>query len=511
MRALFLALSVGSFLVSAAQGQNAPPDASSPLQKFESTLALTTPDFTVPDKWEVRWVSFRNLNVSVLAPDGTLVAGAASSRGALYVGKGGSYHLQIDCSTPPGMPSRPASTGSTGFENTINGGQNGGSPNQPPSDNTSPNGSPDQSGRDAYMRSLMNRPWQVEVVAMGSGTAQESSLMPNFNIPSCVSTTASSSTPTPPTSPGVSASPSTAGKLTEDQARAVVLIKGDNAEGTGFMIKTPDGPAVVTNIHVIANNPNLKITTNTGALVTVLSHEGRVRPRPRHAGHSGCRLQLSRDGARTSARSCSPATRSSRPATARAAKSCSTPPARCSAIGPERIEIDNPIYHGNSGGPVFHTKSGKVLGVVTEAMKVDMSNDLDKASFASRNSAISGIDALLRSAARHGLGVGADRPATLSDRDDFPRPIPRAKPAPRCLPESRRTTARTAMPAAATNGDDVPRFISSDEKIMKAKNDFIEQAVGRRHRAATSRRCADCSSTCKASPTLNMDQIQNAH
>ena len=59
-------------------------------------------------------------------------------------------------------------------------------------------------------------------------------------------------------------------------------------------------------------------------------------------------------------------------------------------IGPERIEIDNPIYHGNSGGPVFHTKSGKVLGVVTEAMKVDVTDALDKASFASRNSAISG-------------------------------------------------------------------------------------------------------------------------
>ena len=29
-----------------------------------------------------------------------------------------------------------------------------------------------------------------------------------------------------------------------------------------------------------------------------------------------------------------------------------------------------PIYHGNSGDPVFHTKSGKVLAVVTQGMKV---------------------------------------------------------------------------------------------------------------------------------------------
>jgi len=57
-------------------------------------------------------------------------------------------------------------------------------------------------------------------------------------------------------------------------------------------------------------------------------------------------------------------------------------------ILPDRIEFDNPIYHGNSGGPVFHVKSGKVIGVVTEAIKVDTSNALDKASFASRSSAI---------------------------------------------------------------------------------------------------------------------------
>jgi hypothetical protein len=59
-------------------------------------------------------------------------------------------------------------------------------------------------------------------------------------------------------------------------------------------------------------------------------------------------------------------------------------------IGPEKVEFDNPIYHGNSGGPVIHTKSGQVLGVVTEGMKVVHEDDLDKTSFASRNSAISG-------------------------------------------------------------------------------------------------------------------------
>jgi len=59
-------------------------------------------------------------------------------------------------------------------------------------------------------------------------------------------------------------------------------------------------------------------------------------------------------------------------------------------IGPDRIEFSNPIYHGNSGGPVFQVKTGKIIGIVTEAMKVEHSDDLDKASQASHQSAISG-------------------------------------------------------------------------------------------------------------------------
>src|SRR5277367_6087932 len=67
------------------------------LQKFTGSAPQTTPPFTAPDKWEVRWLSPRNVNISVLAGDGTVIAGAAGERGALFIPKGGNYHLQIDC------------------------------------------------------------------------------------------------------------------------------------------------------------------------------------------------------------------------------------------------------------------------------------------------------------------------------------------------------------------------------------------------------------------------------
>jgi hypothetical protein len=54
------------------------------------------------------------------------------------------------------------------------------------------------------------------------------------------------------------------------------------------------------------------------------------------------------------------------------------------------VEISNPIYHGNSGGPIIHVKTGQVIGVVTEGLKVDTSNALDLASHQNANSAITG-------------------------------------------------------------------------------------------------------------------------
>ena len=177
--------------------------------------------------------------------------------------------------------------------------------------------------------------------------------------------------------------------LAEDQARAVVLITGDNAEGTGFLIKTPNGPAVVTNIHVIANNPNLKITTSTGALIKVLSMKGAsdrdlAMLAVQDANYTY--LEMATDISQIVQTGDEVVT----PGNSEGGEVMLDTGGKVLGIGPERIEFDNPIYHGNSGGPVVHTKSGKVLGVVTEAIKVDVSDELDKASYASRNSAISG-------------------------------------------------------------------------------------------------------------------------
>ena len=45
------------------------------------------------------------------------------------------------------------------------------------------------------------------------------------------------------------------------------------------------------------------------------------------------------------------------------------------AFGEPQIEIDCPVVHGNSGGPIIHNATGKVVGLVTEAIVNKMSFD----------------------------------------------------------------------------------------------------------------------------------------
>jgi Trypsin-like peptidase domain len=176
--------------------------------------------------------------------------------------------------------------------------------------------------------------------------------------------------------------------LTAEQARAVVLISGDNGQGTGFLVKTKDGPAIITNQHVIANNPNLKITTSTGVAIAPVSYSGATdrdlaRIAIKDAGYSY--LPLAPDVTAVST-----GDEVITPGNSQGGQVMLNTDGKVLGIGPDRVEVDNPIYHGNSGGPIFDVKTGQVIGVVTEGLKVDNTDELDKASFSSRNSAIRG-------------------------------------------------------------------------------------------------------------------------
>lgn len=327
---------------------------------FQGQGSSDTASFTVPDRWEAQW-NGPPCSVTVESEDGTVLAGSSSiGPGSIYFARGGSYKLHV----------------------AIRGGF----------------------------------PWHLNILTLGpSGSPAVASGIPYYSPPDMPdnamngipgmppATVTSSSVGNPPTTVPANVTPPAAGlapatppppatgpvSLTDAQARAVVLIKGDDAEGTGFLVKTADGPVVMTNQHVIAGNPHIQITTTTGESVKILGLQGatdRDLAMISIQDNNYSYFDLATD----LGKSVQVGDQVITPGNSQGGEVMLNTQGTVLALGPQRVEISNPIYHGNSGGPVFHVKSGKVIGVVTEAMKVDTSNALDKASFSNHNSAISG-------------------------------------------------------------------------------------------------------------------------
>ncbi|HEX4141382.1 MAG TPA: serine protease [Candidatus Methylacidiphilales bacterium] len=290
----------------------------------------TTQAFTVRDSWELRWgPQPAYMSVTIVASDGSIVAGAAGMQpGSLYVPRGGTYKLVV------------------------------------------------------HRYAEKSAPWEIDVVeavppekAPARGGAQQ--LSANYAPPSELTVTNAA----PATTVTVSSAPANApaalmpfeqppaGSLTAAQARAVVVIKGDAGEGTGFLVHGPDGPAVVTNLHVLAANPNVKIFTATGQQITTTGLKGAsdrdlamISIQDNHYSY----LDLATDIAGTVQEGDEVLT----PGIGGDGGILLGTRGEVLGVGLDRIEFTNPISHGSNGGPVFHLRSGRVIAVVTQVLKV---------------------------------------------------------------------------------------------------------------------------------------------
>lgn len=413
-----------------------------------ATGSESTDDFTTTGPWRVAWSTDQGVKITLIRPNGErLVLTSDTSRYRMHVpgqypgGPQGIYDpqghiLQQDQKPPPGPYKHVRLWGESGqFHFEVEGQGN----------------------------------WTLTIYdAMAYSHYLATLGAPSYESGVPATASAAPAVPTPPQPPA------DIPKISGDQARAVVLIKGDNAEGTGFMVQTPSGPAVITNIHVIANNPNLKVTTNTGAFVTVLSEKGAsdrdlAMLMIQDAGYSY--LQMDPDISKDA----QPGDDVITPGNSEGGEVMLNTGGKVKGIGPVKIEIDNPIYHGNSGGPVFHPKSGKVLGVVTEAEAVDLTDDLDKSSFASRNSAISGR--------MRYFGLRIDTVAAWIPIDSHRFAVETAF-LDQFHEQSRRLDAYLnradhSQPgqSSGNSGNEVARIFLNDEKIMKADHEYTERVT----------------------------------
>lgn len=343
------------------------------MQEFSGAGTSNTSLFKVRDQWEVRWNARHVVSVAVMSPDGTIVAGAAGVlRGSLFIPLGGRYYLKVSDGTgsPSGTPAPPTSSTNApspfGTPAPPTTSTNALIPPDAPAPSPAPPAETDNSSSPPSERAVS---WHLQVVQLGTAVASNQALTvftPFFIVPDSAVTPA----PPPPNPPPP--------VLTDDQAHTVVTIKGDNAEGIGFLMRSPDGTFVVTHLHLLAANPHIKVFTSSGVLIPFLSLKGATDrdlalftihdnhftylPLPADALNSfdeGDQLIIPDIGPLAEV----------------------LPGVRGKVIGanPLRLDFDNAIRPGHTGAPVIHVKSGAVLASVTAEKQIDLSENIAKA------------------------------------------------------------------------------------------------------------------------------------
>ncbi len=321
----------------AALGQPSAEAQENVVQEFSGSGTTTTGFFKVKERWEVRWNARQVVSVAVMSTDGTIVAGAAGVlRGSLFVPWGGQYYFKISDGTvaPPAVAATNAASGT-----------NASSASPPPEPAAS---------------------WHLQVIDLGMSVASSQALTvytPYFMVPDSAITPAAPLPRLPPPS------------LTDDQIRTMVTIKGDNAQGAGFLLRSPDGTFVATHLQLLAANPHVKIFTNSGAPVTVLALKGATDRdlalftiQDDHYSY----LNLPAD----TAHSVATGDQVLIPDIGQPTGALLGKTGKVIGVGPLQIDFDNALGPGCGGSPVIHVKSGNVIALVTARKKVDLSDTL---------------------------------------------------------------------------------------------------------------------------------------
>lgn len=180
----------------------------------------------------------------------------------------------------------------------------------------------------------------------------------------------------------------TAQKLTPTQLSAVVTISGKSGSGTGFFCNVKGRTFVITNQHVIAGNPGGTFKTQSGEQIAMKNIYATKSAdiallEPVNIPKSVTPLELLDRPDIEAVKDDMVVI----PGNSKGGGVITETPGKFIAIGPQKVEVDNPVYPGNSGSPMIHIKSGKVIGVLTSAELLSLSA-FDKASFLNKQSAI---------------------------------------------------------------------------------------------------------------------------
>ena len=165
------------------------------------------------------------------------------------------------------------------------------------------------------------------------------------------------------------------GPLTGDQLKALVIIEGDYSRGSGFVAKMYDQYFIVTNEHVLSGNKKITITgldgtkyPTNGAFYGAMGRDAALLKIPAELAKNYFEIQAD---ALADAKVGDMVTV---PGNVEGAGVATQSNGKVLGIGPDLVESDAKMAPGNSGSPIIHRGSEKVLGMATYAIRYQLDN-----------------------------------------------------------------------------------------------------------------------------------------
>lgn len=154
--------------------------------------------------------------------------------------------------------------------------------------------------------------------------------------------------------------------LVNKYRNSLVVIEGEKGVGSGFVCLIDGKPTLLTNAHVMSDNPQPRFSSINGVALTVgvaaLATECDVCRIEAPANASSLELLSDIDSAVHIGDTVAVL------GNAEGAGVVKPLEGKVVGIGPNLIEVDAPFVPGNSGSPIIHVPSGKVIGIATYLM-----------------------------------------------------------------------------------------------------------------------------------------------
>ncbi len=179
--------------------------------------------------------------------------------------------------------------------------------------------------------------------------------------------------------PKAAAAPAAPEPLSGEQLKALVIIEGDDSRGSGFVAKINEQFYIVTNEHVLSGNKKFTVTgldgtkyPTTGTLLGAVGRDVAILRIPPDLAKNF--LEIDADTL-TDAKVGDAVTV---PGNAEGAGVATQISGKVLGIGPDLVETDAKMVPGNSGSPIIHRGTEKVIGIATYALRYKL-DDLGKA------------------------------------------------------------------------------------------------------------------------------------